>query len=358
MKNPNGLSRGNRQSMSPMLDCYCWFDSVKKGLLKRSLKVVLTVSVIALSLATLLGATQSWAYGFRVLNNGDSIVEESSDSASAEPIVWALDKVAFTLQFDADSAPSNTALLNETLTWNENALAAMGSWNDSGANFSWQSGSDQAAICEDSAASPDEVNSTGWSDDYCGLAWGSDVLAVTEVTYIVVSTGGENQAYIVDTNIILNSSERWDAYDGSVILTTGGNQPVFDFKRVVLHELGHALGLVHPDEVGQSLLAVMNSREDGTFELMADDLNGIKALYPATSAITSSSGNVSEQAVSDDESTEAEPESDIPNIGSSSGGGGAVDAFVGLLLIAYSVKCRGQSSASSVKGAESPRYLV
>lgn len=298
------------------------------------------ISLIALLLATWFGAGQSWAYGFRVLNNGDSIIEASSSNASAEPIVWALDKVAFTLQFDEGSAPSNTALLNESLTWNENAFAAMDAWNDSGANFSWQSGTDQAAICEDSAATPDEVNSTGWSNDYCGLAWGSDVLAVTEVTYIVVSTGGENQAYIVDTNIILNSSERWDAYDGSVILTTGSNQPVFDFKRVVLHELGHALGLVHPDEVGQSLLAVMNSREDGTFELMTDDLNGVKALYPATSAITSSSGNVSEQAVADDEPTEAETESATPNIGSSSGGGGAVGAFIGLLLIAYSLKLR------------------
>lgn len=49
--------------------------------------------------------------------------------------------------------------------------------------------------------------------------------------------------------------------------------------RIILHELGHALGLGHPDEVGQRVQAVMNSVVVHE-ELQEDDIEGLLSLYP------------------------------------------------------------------------------
>jgi len=51
--------------------------------------------------------------------------------------------------------------------------------------------------------------------------------------------------------------------------------------RLILHELGHAWGLGHPDDFGQKVQAVMNSTIY-YLELQEDDLRGMAALYPHT----------------------------------------------------------------------------
>lgn len=47
----------------------------------------------------------------------------------------------------------------------------------------------------------------------------------------------------------------------------------------LLHELGHVVGLNHPDEYGQHVNAVMNSTNPW-YDLQPDDIAGIRALYP------------------------------------------------------------------------------
>ena len=56
-----------------------------------------------------------------------------------------------------------------------------------------------------------------------------------------------------------------------------------DPSRMLLHELGHAVGLTHPDEAGQDVSAVMN-RVVYYDQLQSDDIEGIRALYGTTSA--------------------------------------------------------------------------
>ncbi len=66
-----------------------------------------------------------------------------------------------------------------------------------------------------------------------------------------------------------------------------------DPSRLLLHELGHVVGLGHPDEHGQAVVAVMNSRVYHN-TLQPDDITGIRALYPVetTPPPPSSAGNL------------------------------------------------------------------
>ena len=52
-------------------------------------------------------------------------------------------------------------------------------------------------------------------------------------------------------------------------------------SRVFLHELGHVLGLNHPDAVGQHVDAIMNSVASNVSQPTADDEAGVQVLYGA-----------------------------------------------------------------------------
>ena len=92
----------------------------------------------------------------------------------------------------------------------------------------------------------------------------SGVLAITAIT--------SDRGTRVETDIVFNKNQPWEIYHGKV-----GFAP--DFRRVALHELGHVLGLDHPDEAGQTVTAIMNSTESDTDSPTADDTSGIRALY-------------------------------------------------------------------------------
>jgi hypothetical protein len=110
------------------------------------------------------------------------------------------------------------------------------------------------------------VNEIFFSGTVYGMAFGSDgTLAVTTEWY------SGNQRVEADT--IFNTAYTWDSYRGPLL-----NSPV-DLQRVALHELGHVLGLDHPDTNGQTVLAVMNSHISNTDSLTADDIAGGQSLY-------------------------------------------------------------------------------
>ncbi len=109
-----------------------------------------------------------------------------------------------------------------------------------------------------------------------GKAFGHDTLALTTWWY-----RGDQ---IVEADIGFNQTKRWDSYRGN---TKPGL--VYDLRRVALHELGHVLGLGHPDDHGQSVVAMMNSTIGNLDSLTTDDIAGIQEIYGAPGSGTGGS---------------------------------------------------------------------
>jgi Matrixin len=55
---------------------------------------------------------------------------------------------------------------------------------------------------------------------------------------------------------------------------------------VAIHEFGHVLGLGPPDEQGQNVVAIMNSRISDIDTLQSDDIAGVNAIYPSLIPLT------------------------------------------------------------------------
>jgi hypothetical protein len=146
-------------------------------------------------------------------------------------------------------------------SFNDAAADALATWNQHLVHlqFRWIVGS----ILPQSESDAD--NSVFFSNTVYGDAFGSSTLAVTLIT-----TRG---SIVTETDVIFNNADSWDSYRGP----QQGN--TFDFRRVALHEFGHVLGLDHPDQAGQQVHALMNSRIGSVDQLTADDIAGARSLY-------------------------------------------------------------------------------
>jgi hypothetical protein len=107
----------------------------------------------------------------------------------------------------------------------------------------------------------------GWSD------LGQGVLAVTFAR--------REEGVVVEADVAFNPQKRWTIDD---LAATGGQEPVFAFKEVVLHELGHVWGLLHPwdEEEWVRWDSVMNYKPRTYYvaELFADDTTAVRRAFP------------------------------------------------------------------------------
>ncbi len=117
----------------------------------------------------------------------------------------------------------------------------------------------------------DGVTQIFFSPNIYGSAFGNGVLAVT----LLNSIGST----FVETDILFNSARKWESYRGDPHFN--GTQLIVDFQRVAIHEMGHLLGLDHPDKATppQFLPAIMNANVSGTDIMQNDDIQGINFLY-------------------------------------------------------------------------------
>jgi hypothetical protein len=109
-------------------------------------------------------------------------------------------------------------------------------------------------------------NDMFFAADMYGKAFGSDTLALTTWWY--------RNDKLVEADIGFNIGKKWDSYRGT---TRPG--ATYDLRRVALHELGHVLGLGHPNEHGQTVVAMMNGTIGNLDSLTVDDIAGIQELY-------------------------------------------------------------------------------
>jgi len=172
---------------------------------------------------------------------------------------WPSGSIVMHLQLGSTSG----SFIDGTGTWNSKAENALSIWNTNIGRVSFQ-------VVRDSSSGisySNGINNVFWDDNIYGDSFGSDTLAITLYRYRV------SDSTLTEADVVFNLTKEWNSYRGNV--RSGLN----DIRRVALHEFGHVLGLGHPDEHGQSVSALMNSRISNLDSLQTDDIDGARAMY-------------------------------------------------------------------------------
>ncbi len=151
-------------------------------------------------------------------------------------------------------------LLGANGQWQDEFEEAADRWNDSPSAF-WinTSRSSGTGFCTNSGN-----NSVQWSVTFCGDQWGSNTLAITQ--YVFTAN------FLQKADIVFNDNLTWSVYDGNY------QSPTHDFRRVAVHELGHAMGLAHLSNSS----ALMAPFVSNTYLPTLDDSNDLLTRYSAS----------------------------------------------------------------------------
>jgi len=181
--------------------------------------------------------------------------------------------------FQLELGSPSYVLSDGNTSWNAAAAPALSMWNQVIGRI--QLG--QVVGSTIPVSSGDGYNSMSFATSVFGKSFGSSTLAVTYYTY--------SSSSMDEADTLFNRSQQWDSYRGPLRFNASGNA-IADIQRVALHELGHAIGLGHPDDAGQHVDAIMNSKISDRYTLSSDDIAGAQALYGAAASSSISSSNI------------------------------------------------------------------
>ena len=173
--------------------------------------------------------------------------------------------VSITMQLQQGSATSG--LIDGAGDWETVTEGALAIWNPflNGIAFRVVRGSSGGVDLRNG------TNDVAWADDVGGDAFG-DSVAITRTLY------RPSDNIIMETDVLFDRSRNWNSYRGNLRSASGGGT-LYDLRRVALHEFGHVLGLSHPNDNGQAVTAIMNSRVSSIDTVQADDTDGVASIY-------------------------------------------------------------------------------
>lgn len=195
------------------------------------------------------------------------LVVSTSDAArgfSTFGSAWRNGAIVVHLQLGSGSG----TLIDGSTSWNQAVTGALGTWNQHTELVKFSAVQDSTVAKGDG----DLVNQVFFDRAFYGRAFAADTLAIT-------TRWERGSTERVEGDLVFNTAITFNSYRGNV--RSSGGRETWDIVRVALHELGHLLGLDHPDEQGQSVSALMNSIIGNRDALTADDVAGVRSLYGA-----------------------------------------------------------------------------
>lgn len=182
-------------------------------------------------------------------------------------VTWDAGQIPFVIRM------SQTANLQDGSSYATSVQAAMSTWNAQVTNVQFAPELAAPGLATDG----DGINEIAFDTKIYsnaangGQDFGENVLAVT-LSWTTQSPRGDGTYRRTQSDILFNSAWNWNSYRGNL------QQPE-DIRRVAVHELGHVLGLDHPDQDGQTVTAIMNAYVSNIESPQADDLTGAQLLY-------------------------------------------------------------------------------
>ena len=173
-----------------------------------------------------------------------------------------------TVTFQMALGSAGRTLSDGNTSWDVAAAPAPGVWDGVMQRLQFITATNPSAP----VSSGDHVNVIAFSSTVFGQSFGSNTLAVTYYRY----SGGT----MSEADVLFNNRQNFDSYRGTLRFGANG-YAISDIRRVLIHELGHALGLDHPDQHGQHVSAIMNSVISNVETITSDDISGAQAIYGA-----------------------------------------------------------------------------